>query len=55
MLKSYSLHHKLIGSENCNTDSSNICYGSDGALRCLSLAGDFAVIILPGNTRKVIN
>ncbi|KRT83232.1 hypothetical protein AMK59_4563, partial [Oryctes borbonicus] len=34
------------GIENCNTDSSNVCYGSEGALKCLGLAGDFAVIVL---------
>ncbi|GJQ72839.1 hypothetical protein Trydic_g1488 [Trypoxylus dichotomus] len=34
------------GIESCNADSSNVCYGTEGALKCLELAGDFAVVVL---------
>lgn len=51
---SYYLYF-LVGI-SCNADPSNLCYGSNGALQCLRLTGDFAVITLnKGGTIEIEN
>lgn len=34
----------FLAAKNCNADDSNNYFGSEGALKCLSEVGEFAVI-----------
>lgn len=38
----------VVAYQNCNADDTNLYYGNEGALQCLSEGGEFAVITKQG-------